>query len=117
MSSYQRRRGQFVNVYPVTTQKDARGNEHVVADMDNPIQVRAVFVPTRSAVAEVPGQQQIDVTRMIVRHDVPNVDMWSKVEWQGYLWDVVAPPSYHHGTRQTRHYTLDIRRRPTEADA
>ena len=113
MSSFQRRRGQPAKVWPTSTITDSRGNPIVTVDMEaDPIDVVAVFLPQRSARAEVPGQQQIDVTRMLVRPNLPNVNLWSRVLWNGRYWDVVTPPAYHHGTRHTRHWSLDLRERP-----
>lgn len=114
--SHQRRRGQPAIVYPTKVITDSRGNRVEMADMDNPIPVTAVFSPQRSSRAELPGQQDIDITRMIVGTEVPGIDAidsWSRVFWNGSMWDVVVPPAYHHGTRHTRHYTIDIRRRPS----
>lgn len=91
---------------------DRRGNEHIRVDEDNPIPVRAAFIPQRGARAEAPGQVQINVYRMIVAPDLPDVNLWSRVEWDGKSWDVVTPPALHPGTRQTRHWSLDIRERP-----
>jgi len=99
-------------VYKTHTITDSRGNEVKVANLLDPLPIRAVFIPQRSARAEVPGQVQIDVMRMIVDANIPNVDLWSRVEWLGAQWDVVAPPAYHHGTRHTRHWSIDIRKRP-----
>lgn len=112
MSFQRRRRGQPATVYPSKLVTDNRGNHQRVVDLDSPIEVEAVFIPQRSAKAEVPGQAQIDVTRMLLSHDLPNVDIWGRVVWKGEQWDIVTPPAYHHGTRHTRHWTLDIRRRP-----
>lgn len=91
---------------------DNRGNEVRVADADGPHEVRAAFIPLRSARAEVPGQQKINVTRMIVDANLEGVELWSRVEWDGKVWDVVTPPAYHHGTRRTRHWSIDLRERP-----
>lgn len=112
MPSMQRRRGEEAIIYPTVIQTDNRGTKIKVADDTNPISVRAVFIPQRSAKAEVPGQAIINITRMIVTHDIPNVDLWSKVEAQGRVWDVVTPPSYRHGSRHTRHWSIDLRERP-----
>ncbi|MFI5840550.1 phage head-tail adapter protein [Catenuloplanes sp. NPDC051500] len=113
MSSHQRRRGVTVKVWPTTATTNRRGDEVLTVDMDAPpITVRAAMIPQRSSKAEVPGQQQINVIKMIVPANLPGVDLWSRVEWNGQLWDVAAPPSYHHGTRQTRHWSLDLRERP-----
>lgn len=110
--SLQRRHGQPAVIYKTHIVTDNRGNEVKVANLLDPIPVRAVFIPQRSARAEVPGQVQIDVMRMIVDANLPDVDLWSRVEWLGSQWDVVAPPAYHHGTRHTRHWAIDIRKRP-----
>ncbi len=110
--SVQRRRGQSARIWKTKTVTDARGNTVQVAHADGPHEVRAAFVPQRSAKAEVPGQQQINVTRMLVAADLDDVSVWSRVEWNGRQWDVVAPPAYHHGTRRTRHWSIDIRERP-----
>lgn len=112
MASAQRRRGETAVIYPTKEILDNRGNAVRVTDDANPITTRAAFIPQRSARAEVPGQTQINVTRMIVTHELPNVDLWSRVEAQGRVWDVVTPPAYHHGTRHTRHWSVDLRERP-----
>lgn len=112
--SRQRRRGQWVDVWKTKKVTDRRGNEVIVADPDGPYRVRAAFIPQRSSRAEVPGQQEINVTRMIVDPDLPDVNLWSRVDWNGSQWDVAAPPAYHHGTRHTRHWSIDIRERPGE---
>ncbi|MCY0933633.1 phage head-tail adapter protein [Streptomyces sp. H34-S4] len=108
----QRRRGQVALIWKSKTITDNRGNEVIVGDEDGPHEVRAAFVPQRSAKAEVPGQQQINITRMIVDANLSDVTLWSRVEAMGKTWDVVTPPAYHHGTRQTRHWSIDIRQRP-----
>lgn len=94
------------------TVTDKRGNTTVVADPDNTLQVRAAFIPQRSSKAEVAGQQQINVIRMIVAPELPDVTLWSRVEWNAKQWDIVSPPAYHHGSKHTRHWSMDIRERP-----
>ncbi|ANT41113.1 head closure Hc1 [Streptomyces phage Nanodon] len=110
--SVQRRRGQVARIWKTTKVIDNRGNEVHVANGDGPHEVRAAFIPQRSAKAEVPGQMQINITRMIVAADLEGVELWSRVEWAGKQWDIVTPPAYHHGTRHTRHWSIDIRERP-----
>lgn len=112
MPSHQRRHGQPVTIYPEKLVEDRRGNHQLIVDRDGPIHTKAVTVPQRSSKAEVPGQAVIDVTRLVVAADLGNVGIQSIVAWRGEEWDVVTPPGYHHGTRHTRHWTLDIRRRP-----
>ncbi|MCX2949934.1 hypothetical protein [Lentzea sp. NEAU-D7] len=110
--SHQRKRGQRARIWKTAQTTDRRGNHVTRAEPDGPHEVRAAFIPQRSARAEVPGQQQINVTRMIVSADLEGVNLWSRVEWKGRQWDIVSPPQYHHGTRRTRHWSLDIRERP-----
>ncbi|USH44932.1 head-to-tail stopper [Streptomyces phage GreenWeasel] len=112
MSSHQRRRGVPAKVWKTVEHLDSRGNKVLVADPAGPIDVRCALIPQRSARAEVPGQQQINITRMIVDADLPDVTLWSRVEVLGTQWDIVTPPAYHHGTRKTRHWSIDIRERP-----
>jgi len=109
----QRRRGVTAKVWKTAKHVDNRGNEILVADADGPYEVRCALIPQRSARAEVPGQQQINITRMIVSADLPDVTLWSRVEVLGTQWDIVTPPAYHHGERRTRHYSIDIRERPS----
>ncbi|UZJ23712.1 hypothetical protein RHODO2019_10880 [Rhodococcus antarcticus] len=110
--SRQRRRGQYVSVWRTELFADRRGNEQIRSVPATPHSVRAAFIPQRSSKAEVPGQQQINVTRMIVDATLEDVSLWSTVEWNGHLWDVVAPAQFHYGTRHTRHWSIDIRERP-----
>ncbi|QYW07860.1 head-to-tail stopper [Streptomyces phage RedBear] len=110
--SVQRRRGQVARIWKTTKVIDNRGNDVHVAHNDGPYEVRAAFIPQRSAKAEVPGQMQINITRMIVAADLEGVELWSRVEAMGKSWDIVTPPAYHHGTRHTRHWSIDIRERP-----
>lgn len=113
MSSRQRRRGQTVKVWPTHEIEDKRGNKVNAPDLtDDPIVVKAAAIPQRSSKAEVPGQQQIDVVRLILDAELPGVTLWSRVEYLGDQWDIVSPPAYHHGSRHVRHWSMDIRRRP-----
>lgn len=110
--SYQRRRGIPVKVWKTKEVTDDRGNKVRVADPDNTEWVTAAQIPQRSARAEVPGQMVINVVRLIVDPNIADMDIWSRVEFDGKQWDVVTPPSYHHGTRHTRHRSIDVRERP-----
>ncbi|QPB09922.1 head-to-tail connector complex protein [Streptomyces phage Sitrop] len=109
--SVQRRRGQKAKIWKTKLVEDRRGNKMLQADADGPHEVRAAFIPQRSAKAEVPGQQLINITRMIVAADLEDVTLWSRVEVHGKQWDIVSPPAYHHGPRKTRHWSIDIRER------
>ncbi|WP_405057052.1 hypothetical protein OG474_30490 [Kribbella sp. NBC_01505] len=111
--TYQRRRGQTLTLWRTVAVVDNRGNTVRVADEANPWVVTAWTIPQRSARAEVPGQQKINVLRIGVKADLAGVELWSRVIYQGKPWDVVTPPSYHHGSsRHVRHWSIDIRERP-----
>ena len=112
MPSHQRRFGREAKFWPAVMTVDDRNNRVLKPDMDaEPTVVKAAEFPQRSSRAEVPGQQQIIVTRLIVDETV-GAGLWGKCEWEGEMWDIVAPPTYHHGTRHTRHWSIDIRKRP-----
>ena len=109
----QRKRGQPVRIWTTHTVTDRRGNEvEVVNEAKSPLKVKGWVIPQRSSRAEVPGQQQINVVRLGTESNLANVTLWSRVEYDGKTWDVVAPPAYHHGTRHTRHWSIDLRQRP-----
>lgn len=113
MSTRQRRRGQVVKVWPTHEVEDKRGNTVIEPNFEaEPLVVRAAAIPQRSSKAEVPGQQMIDVVRLILDAELPDVTLWSRVEYLGDQWDIVSPPAYHHGSRHVRHWSMDIRRRP-----
>lgn len=108
----QRRRGQRITVFKTKIVTDRRGNTVKVAHETGPHEERGWVIPQRSARAEVPGQQVINVVRIGLSADLREVELWSRVEWDGKSWDIVAPPAYRHGTRGTRHVTIDLRERP-----
>jgi hypothetical protein len=112
MATYQRRRGQPATIWKTEEQVNNRGGKVKVAVPADPHVVKAVFVPQRSARAEVQGQQHINVVRMIVDPDLEGVELWSRVEALGKVWDVVTPPAQHFGTNHVRHWSIDLRERP-----
>lgn len=118
MASRQRRRGQPVKFWARKLEVDRRGNEILRADVSRPPDyvTTAASFPQRSARAEVPGQQQIDIVRLIVTKLPEDAGIWAICEWRGDYWDVVAPPAYRQGTRHTEHWSVDIRRRPDKPD-
>lgn len=110
--SHQRRRGIDARIWRTVVIQDNRGNQVRMADADGPHEVRVWVSAQRSARAEVPGQQKINIIRIGVAADLEGVELWSRVEILGSTWDVVTPPAYHHGTRRTRHWSMDLRERP-----
>lgn len=107
----QRRRGLPAKVWRTTEVLDARGNRQVIADPDSPHDVTVWVKAGRSARAEVAGQQEINLIEIGVSANLEDVGLWSRVEVLGETWDLAAPPTYHHGTRHTRHWTIPLRRR------
>lgn len=112
--THQRKRGDIIKVYKTSLVTDRRGNETITWVPTDPHVVHASITPVRGSRAEVPGQQEINVYHCTVPPDLTLVDLWSRVEWKGNTWDVVAPPVAHKGTRATRHWSFDIRLRPGE---
>jgi hypothetical protein len=119
--SVQRRRGMPARIWPQRLAEDRRGSAQYTADMAaKPYEVTAALIPQRGSRAEVPGQQQIVVYSMIFHPAARDVELtqlsdiglWSRVLWNGAYYDVVSPPVYHHGTRVTRHWSMDVRERP-----
>ena len=110
--TFQRRRGVEALIWRVVEQTDDRNNVHRVAVPENAHKVQVWIFPQRGAKAELPGQQHINVVRIGTNSNLVDVELWSRVEFLGKQWDVVTPPSYHHGTRTTRHWSIDIRERP-----
>lgn len=106
-----------MTVYKTMTTTNRRGNTVKAPDADGPYTRKAAIVPQRSSRAEVPGQQQINVMELIVDYDLADVELWSRVDFDGKVWDVVAPPAPHYGTRQTRHLSIQIRERPPKAES
>jgi hypothetical protein len=108
-------------IWPQKLVTDRRGSEQYVADMAaTPYEFPVSSVPLRGSRAEVPGQQLIlsytwtfhpnprnrDLTRLT------DIGLWSRAWWNGSYYDIVAPPTFHNGTPQTRHWTMDVRERP-----
>lgn len=113
MSSIQRRRGPVATIFRQVEVTDARGNAQFQVTPTDPHVVRVAVYPQRSARMEVQGgQMDVDVQRLIITADLADVGLWSRVEFQGEIWDVAVPPERHFGERMTHHWTLDIRRRP-----
>lgn len=112
MVTHQRRHGIEAKLYPVVVQTDRRGNKVRAPDLTSPVTTKVWIYPQRGARAELPGQMEINVVRIGTAHNLGEVGLWARVEMLGTTWDVVTPPSYHHGTRHTRHWSMDLRERP-----
>lgn len=123
MPSIQRRRhGQAFKVWPEVVVEDRRGNSKRTVDLSalphgHDGKLKGNFTPDRGSRAEVPGQQEIDVYRVVFETGLEDVTLWSRLLWappgrEPKYWDIVEPPVYRHGTRHTRHWTMVIRKRP-----
>ena len=98
-----RRRGERLKIHRSAPFTDGRGNE-TYAPTGEVYEVRAAVIADRSARAEVPGQMHIDVVKVIT-------NIWSRIEWDGRWWDVVAPPALRSSPRRLRHWTITMRAR------
>ena len=105
-----RRRGERLKIHRSAPFTDGRGNETYAPTGDS-YEVRAAVIADRSARAEVPGQMHIDVVKAITDADLPGVNIWSRIEWDGRWWDVVAPPALRSSPRHLRHWTIIMRAR------
>jgi hypothetical protein len=99
--SLPRKNRQSAVIYPTHTITDNRGNDVKSANMDDPIPVKATFSP----------QAKPNVYDMLINTLPDGVDAYSRVEWRGDQWDIMSPLAFHNGTRQTRHWTLEIHKR------
>jgi hypothetical protein len=99
--SLPRKNRQSAVIYPTITTTDHRGNDVKSPNMDAPIPVTATFSP----------QSKPNVYDMLIDTLPEGVDAYSRVEWLGAQWDIVAPPAPHAGPRQTRHCVLEIHKR------
>lgn len=119
MSTWHRKRGRrWVKIWPPVKQTDSRGNEVLRPNLNaTPIVVPYSGQWDRSSIAELPGQQLIDVRLIQVEYSdrTKKIAPWSEVELSdtpGARWDIISPPSLRWGTRGVRHLTLEIQRRP-----
>lgn len=114
--SFQRRfNTEPVEAWPRIVTADRRGNRIISVDMNaTPRKIEAAVVPERATRGEIPGQQTVQVYRLLVDPSVKDVDTWGRVRWRGIEWDIADPAVLHPGTRHTRHWTVYMQRRPFE---
>lgn len=110
--SYQRQHGTTVIFYPQKEVVDADGVPTLVADMDNPsAPTKAAILPERGQRAEVPGQQVVNVVRLLVKR-LPGLGPWARVEFRGRSWDIALPPEERLNVpRSSRHIVVECRER------
>ena len=117
--SWHRKRGKrFARIWPRVLRTDSRGNEMWAPDLSaDPIVVRYSGQWDRSSIAELPGQQLIQVRQIQIDYNdkTKAVNAYSAVELSdlpGVRWDITSPPALRWGTRSSRHLTVEIQRRP-----
>lgn len=120
--SVQRKRGMVARIWPQKLVTDRRGSEQFVADMSaTPYVLHVSSVPLRGSKAEVPGQQQIlsytwtfhPDSRNTTLTQLDDIGLWSRAYYNGHYYDIVSPPVFHPGSRTSRHWSVDVRERPT----
>lgn len=103
-------------VYPEVEVTNRR-SEVIKQPAKEPVPIRVTTFLDSAAVAELPGQIDIEILKCISR-DAP-LGTWSRVEYRGRDWDIAAPPRVSAGgaSRATRHIVFSIRSRPHGAGA
>ena len=94
----QRRRGQDCVLYLTILTTDKRGNEVKSADMAHPTPARAAFVSNTG-----------DAVTMNI-NATPGLDTYSRVEWNGGMYNVGVPAVYSSLSRHTRHWSVELKR-------
>lgn len=109
-----RRNGQTALLWlPVEVENDRGNTVYIVDEGAEPTEIAAWIIPNRSARAEVPGQQQVNVITMGTSQPLGDEALFGRVQWAGRLWDIVTPPAHHYGTRHVEHWTMNLRLRPS----
>jgi hypothetical protein len=85
-------------LYLTILSTDNRDQDVKVADMANPTPARAAFVSSTG-----------DTVIMLIDPLPDGLDTYSRVEWNGGMYNV-TPPGYHHGERHTHHWTAKLQR-------
>jgi hypothetical protein len=86
-------------IYPTIAYTDHRGQVTSIANMDDPLPVKAAFVSNTGATVS-----------MHINPLPPGLDMSSRVWWDGGLYNA-GPPAYHNGaTRHTRYWAVELKR-------
>lgn len=106
-------------IYPRIAQVTSRGDTMIVVDLDNPhVDVRVGVSSYESTRAEVVGHVETETAKMRIPMKwngrlLDEVSIGAIVVWDGSEWDVAIPPKIRRTrTHSTRHYTIEIKRRP-----
>lgn len=96
-------------IYPEVDHVDGRGNKLKVPS-NTPVKIRASVSTDRSSTAELPGQVT-SVAKKVITREAP-IGAWAKVVYDGWEWDVAAPPSFVKGpSKATSHVSFQLRSR------
>jgi len=98
MTAIHRRLGQDCVLYLTIPTTDHRGNEVKSADMAHPTPARAAFVSSTG-----------DTVLMLI-DATPGLDTYSRVEWNGGMYNVGVPAVRNGPSRHTRHWAVELKR-------
>ncbi|GAA1411913.1 hypothetical protein AUR04nite_00510 [Glutamicibacter uratoxydans] len=103
------RGAQWMDIYPEVVVINKRGAK-VRQPADKPVRVRVTTAVDRSQTADVQGQLDMDIMRVIARN--APVGPWARVVMNGIEYDVTAPPRHSPGvSKASRHTEFTIRDR------
>lgn len=97
-------------VYPEVKVRDSRNNL-VKIPAETPVKMHATTALDRSSIAELPGQIDLEVVKVVTR-DAP-VGSWARILHNNREWDLAAPPRFSPGmSKATRFVSFTMRSRP-----
>lgn len=99
-----------VDIYPEVMVTNKRG-DRLRTPSETAVRVRVTVAEDRQAAAELPGQVDVKVVRLLCR-EVAGVGSHARVVFRGEEWDLASPPHFSSGaSRGMRHMELLIRSR------
>lgn len=99
-----------IQIFPEVWVTNRRG-ERLRTPADTPVTVRCTVAEDRQSVAELPGQVDVKVLRILCR-PVEGTGSRARVFFRGEEYDLVQPPHFSSGaSRGMRHMELLIRSR------
>lgn len=97
-------------LYPSVLKTDSRGNKARSPDFTSPYSVMVNYSTDRQATAELPGQIDVKVVKLIAPYKTP-IESWARVKFRGEYWDIATPPVISRFTKATRHVEFTLRSR------
>lgn len=106
---------EIIYIYPETQAFNKRGDLKMIP-ADEPVRVRCTTSMDRSQMADLPGQIDVHIRKVIAQRIPLGPDgrpaTWSRIVYNGQEYDLGAPPSFNRGvTRATDHWSFTIRSR------